>query len=179
MVELWLIVVLGIGFVLFAFVIAYGAPYLPTLKKQTIDAVDLMDLRPGQVMVELGCGDGRVQLEAARRGIKSVGYELNPLLVLLAKIRTLRYRSLVSVHLADYWRVRLPPETDAVYVFLLKPFMAKLDKKITHEISKKVKLVSYAFEIPNRKPTEVSNGMFVYEYEPQPKKGPGGSQPKG
>ncbi len=47
-----------------------GAPYLPTLKKQQLVALDLLNLPPGAHLVELGSGDGGLCLEAARRGHK-------------------------------------------------------------------------------------------------------------
>jgi hypothetical protein len=45
--------------------------------------------------------------------------------------------------------------------------MAKLDKKITQEITKKVKLVSFAFAIPDKKPIKEQGGMMLYEYKPR------------
>ncbi len=104
---LW--VVITVIVLLFGFVVAFGAPYLPTLEPRTKDALDLLGLKSGQTLLELGCGDGRVLLAAARRGIKGVGYELNPLLVICAKIVTWRYRKLVTIRWANYWRISIPP----------------------------------------------------------------------
>jgi SAM-dependent methyltransferase len=151
---------------LFSFVILFGAPYLPTLKREQTAALDLLDLKPGQTLLELGCGDGRMLRAAAQRGIRSVGYELNPLLYIYAKLRALPHRGLVSVRLANYWRVTLPP-ADGVYVFLLERFMPALDAKIAGEIVRPVRVVSYAFEIPRKKPVKSSGGMFLYAYSPR------------
>jgi hypothetical protein len=85
-----LIAFLAVVFICFAGVILFGAPYLPTLKPQIHAALELANLRPGQTLIELGCGDGRVLIAAAHTGIKSIGYELNPLLALIAWIRTIR-----------------------------------------------------------------------------------------
>ncbi|HSX23914.1 MAG TPA: class I SAM-dependent methyltransferase [Candidatus Saccharimonadales bacterium] len=149
--------------VIFSFVILFGAPFLPTLKIRTADALDLLDLKPGQTLLELGCGDGRILRAAAERGIHAIGYELNPLLVVWARLRTWRYRRLVRVRLANYWQVTWPP-TDGIYVFLLNPFMKKLDKKLVQYPHKPVRLVSFAFEIPGKKPTASQSGMFRYDY---------------
>lgn len=150
---------------LFGFVVFFGAPYLPTLKKQTNDALDLLDLRPGQTLLELGSGDGTVLRAAARRGIRSVGYELNPILVLISRVVTWRYRHLVTIKMADYWRVQWP-KTDGIYVFLLQKYMTKLDKKVIRHIEGQgsVRLVSFAFTIPNKKPKERRSGLSLYEY---------------
>jgi ribosomal protein L11 methylase PrmA len=151
---------------LFGFVVAFGAPYLPTLNKQTVRALDMLDLRPGQTLLELGCGDGRVARAAAERGITVVGYELNPILVLIAKLNTLKYRKLVTIKLANFWQVTWPP-TDAIFVFLLDKYMGKLDKKIVQQVAaqgKPLKLLSYTFQVPGRKAITKKGGLFLYEY---------------
>lgn len=155
-------------FGLFVFVIGFGAPYLPTLKDRTDDIIDLLKLKPGQFLLELGCGDGRVLRAAASAGIRGVGYELNPILVMVAKWNTRKYRHLVQIKMADYWSVQWP-ETDGVYVFLLQKYMSKLDKRIIHFQKKwnksQIRLVSFAFRIDSRKPVQEKKGMYVYDYE--------------
>ncbi len=154
---------------LFGLTVLFGAPFLPTLKVRTSDALDLLDLRPGQVLLELGSGDGRIQREAAKKGIYSIGYELNPVLVLWAHMRNWKYRKYITTHLGNYWNKPLPQQTDAIYVFLLDKYMTKLHKKIEQDMSgwaskKRLKVVSFAFEIPDKKPLESRGGMFLYRY---------------
>lgn len=150
-------------FVLFSFVILFGAPYLPTLKPQADDALKLLNLKPGQTLLELGSGDGRVLRLAAEHGIKSIGYEINPLLVWYSRLRNWRYRRLIKVRMGNYWMTKLP-QTDGIYVFLLNRYMTKLDKKIVQDFSKPVKLVSFAFEIPGKKPIKTKKGLRLYQY---------------
>jgi hypothetical protein len=153
-----------IVFLLFAGVVAFGAPFLPTLSKRVDDAIELLDLTPGQLFIELGSGDSRLQIAAAKKGIKSIGYELNPLLVLYAKVRSFRYRQLVSVRLANYWMIEWP-KSDAMYVFLLNPYMQKLHNKIVQRKSKTpLTVVSFAFKIPKKSIKREINGMFQYKY---------------
>ncbi|HET6924911.1 MAG TPA: hypothetical protein VFH39_03725 [Candidatus Saccharimonadales bacterium] len=147
----------------FGFVLLFGAPYLPTLTKQMQVALDLVDLQPGERLVELGCGDGKVLVAAARRGWLVDGYELNPLLVLVCVWRTRHFRKQVRVHWRNFWTAQLPP-TEGIFVFVLQRQMAKLDNKIVQEVSKPVKLVSFAFTIPGRKPVRSKEGVYLYEY---------------
>lgn len=156
-------ILMGVVFIAFTGVILIGAPFLPTLHKQVPRALDLIDLKPGQLLLELGSGDGRVLIEAAKREIKSIGYEINPLLFAYSWVITRKYRAYITVVLGNYWSKKLPP-ADGIFVFLLKPYMLKLDKKITQEIPQYVKLISFAFEIPNKKPIKEDNGLFLYEY---------------
>ena len=160
-------IVLIIGVVaifLFAGVVVFGAPYLPTLTTRVSDAIELLDLKPGQTMLELGCGDGRLLRAAAKKGIKAVGYELNPLLVIYAKLSSIRYGKLVSVRWANYWQIEWPP-ADGMYVFLLNPYMSKLHKKVVqYSDGKQFRLVSFAFKIKEAQVAKEKDSMFLYIY---------------
>src|ERR1700710_1767842 len=100
---IWLVIALGIVLVCFAGVLLVGAPYLPTLTPQVHAALELANLKPGETLLELGCGDGKVLIAAAQIGIHSVGYELNPLLALLAWLRTRRFGSSVKIVWGNFW----------------------------------------------------------------------------
>ena len=151
-------------FFAFSFVIMFGAPFLPTLTPQVKRALDLIDLKPGQTLLELGSGDGKVMIAAAERGLHVVGYELNPLLVLYSWLRTRKYRGKVRVVWGNFWHKKLP-DADGIFVFLLQPYMEKLDNKIVQECRKPVKLVSFAFYIESRKPVKESKGLYLYDYK--------------
>ncbi len=150
--------------VCFSGVLLFGAPYLPTLRPQVKAALQLVDLKPGQTMLELGCGDGRVLIAAAKKDIRAVGYELNPVLAAIAWLRTRRYRRRVKVVWGDFWRADWPP-AEAVFTFLLPKYMSKLDKEIREYRHKPVKLASFAFKIPGKKPKSEKDGVYLYEYD--------------
>lgn len=158
----WLLTLLL--FLPFAIVLLVGAPYLPTRKKQVNEALDMLALKPGELLVDLGCGDGVVLLEAAKRGIRAEGYELNPLVCVAAYLRTWRYRKQVTVKCRDFWSVELSKDTRAVYTFLLDPYMEKLDTKLTKELKKGSRLLSYTFTIPGKKPTASRGAFYLYKY---------------
>lgn len=155
----------GAGLVLiFGLVVLVGAPYLPTLKPNVDEAIKLTGLKPGQRLLELGSGDGRVLLAAAKQGIHVVGYELNPILVLWSRVLTWRYRKLVVVKWGNFWLAKWP-ETDAIYTFLLQKYMKKLDNKVVQTYSgENIKLVSLAFTIPGKKPAKQVKGLYLYTY---------------
>jgi SAM-dependent methyltransferase len=160
------VVILGLLLLagLFGLVVLFGAPYVPSLKPQIEVGLDMLNLKKGQTMLELGCGDGRVLRAAAKRGWRAVGYEINPLLALVARLRTWRWRRQVRVVWGDYWRSRWP-KAQGIYVFLLKPYMKKLDKTIVQQcLGKNIKLVSFAFPVPGRQWQKRQNGVFLYEY---------------
>lgn len=159
----WLLIIGGLCLFCFAAVLLFGAPYLPTLKPQVKAALALADLQPGQTLLELGCGDGRVAVAAAQRGIKVVGYELNPFLAVIAWLRTRRYRHLVRIRWGNFWQADWPP-AQAIFVFLIPKYMTKLDERI-EQYGRPVTLVSFAFAIPGRSAVKVQQGIFVYRYK--------------
>lgn len=146
--------------VAFGGVILRGAPYLPTLGVQAEAAIELLALQPGQTLLELGSGDGKVLITAAKAGLNVVGIELNPFLVVVSWLRTRRYRKQVRIIWGDFWRVKWPP-CDGVFSFLLGRFMPRLDARM-QQIRKP--LVSFAFQVPGRKPSAHKAGIFLYRY---------------
>ena len=71
----WTVWALGILIILaYAFVLPFGAPYLPTMKNQRENALDLLGLRPGQTLVDLGSGDGSILVLAAHIGPAGKNY---------------------------------------------------------------------------------------------------------
>jgi 16S rRNA A1518/A1519 N6-dimethyltransferase RsmA/KsgA/DIM1 with predicted DNA glycosylase/AP lyase activity len=161
---IWLTAVVIIILICFAGVLVAGAPYLPTLRPQVAAALKLVDLKPGQTLIELGCGDGKVLIAAAGQGLNVVGYELNPLLVAVAWLRTRRYHKQVRVIWGNFWSVEWPA-ADAIFTFLLPRYMEKLDKKCVQYSHKPLKLASFAFKIPRKHPAAEAKGVFLYTYD--------------
>jgi SAM-dependent methyltransferase len=122
-----------------------------------------LDLKKGQTILELGCGDGRVLIAAAERGWQVVGYELNPILATLAWLRTRKYGKQVRVHCTNFWTAKWPV-TDAIFGFILPRYMSKLDNKVIQECRKPVKVVSFAFAIVGKQLVVEKDGVFLYRY---------------
>lgn len=143
---------------------AFGAPFLPTLKPQRTQALDLLNLKPGQLFVDLGSGDGSLLVLAAQRGLRAVGYEINPFLFAYSWLRTRRHGRRVKVRLKSFWRADLS-KADGVFVFLITHHMEHLDELLSSkEASKQLRVVSNSFKIPGRKVIKKSGPMFLYEY---------------
>lgn len=167
----WLIVFIILVVACFAFVLLRGAPYLPTLNKQVQTALDMIELEQGQTLLELGCGDGKVLIAAAGRGLNAVGYELNPIMAFIAWYRTRRYGDRVKVVWGDFWLKEWPP-AEGIFVFLLDSYMERLNTKIEQQYGKygkfkgkSIKLASFAFQVPGKVPEAEKDGLFLYEYK--------------
>lgn len=165
MIILW--VVLGLV-ALFGFVAFFGAPYVPTLNAELKRAfTELYPLKPSDVVVDLGSGDGRVLLEAARHGAKAFGYELNPLLVVISK---LRLSSKADIRLADMWSVTLPAETTLVYVFTVSRDSQRLGRLLqahadTH--ARLLRVMTFGPTLGDYVPVKTHRGHSLYEIRPK------------
>lgn len=63
----------------------FVAPYVPTVEEDVELMLEIADVRPDDYVIDLGSGDGRIAIAAARRGALAHGVELDPELVELAR----------------------------------------------------------------------------------------------
>lgn len=154
----WLLVIAG----LLVFSVAFGAPYVPTHSSAVNSALEILDLKPGQLLLELGAGDGRLVIAAAKRGIKVVAYEINPLMWLISTVRTWRYRQLVRVRLGDFRRANWPQQTAAIYVFANERILAYLAQRLA-AWPRSIRLVSYGFALPGAKVRRQNGALWRYD----------------
>lgn len=159
----------GVLFASFLLIVVRGAPFVPTLKNDTRRLFEVYKFKKNEVLVDLGSGDGRVVLAAAERGIRVVGYELNPFLAAWSRWRLASAKlQNAEIRFGDFWSSSLPDETAVVFVFLAGPFMQKLDKKMTQEAERlghDITLISYGMKIPGKTPLKTDGSFVLYRYE--------------
>ena len=86
------IAIVCIVVLLFGFVVFRGAPYVPSKRRDIKRAFEeLYPLDDSDTLVDIGSGDGVVLRMAAKRGAHAVGYELNPILVLVSRWLSRKY----------------------------------------------------------------------------------------
>lgn len=100
------------------------------------------------VVYDLGCGDGRFVVAAARRGARGVGFDLNPNLVEWATANALaeRVNPRVSFEVRDIFTVDLSPAS-VVTLYLLPELNLRLRPKLWKELRVGARVVSNAFEM--------------------------------
>lgn len=161
----WLWLPLAI-ILIFGLVVFRGAPYVPSRKRELARAFsELYPLKDTDVLVDIGSGDGIVLREAAKRRARAIGYELNPILVLITRMLS-RSQPLVEVYLADFWFVKLPQETTVVYVFGESRDITKMAKKVEDEakrLGKPLAFISYGFVVPGLKPVKKVGAYYLYQ----------------
>jgi SAM-dependent methyltransferase len=118
-----------------------AAPWVPTRQRDWATINQLLDLRPGQIFYEIGCGHGHLLAYLAQKNPDShlVGLEISPLLALAAAWKTKRQAN-VTIRWANLWRYRLD-DADAVYVFLLPKIYPQLIKKFKNQLPPAARIV--------------------------------------
>lgn len=134
--------------------VTQGAMYTSTARVKIGKALDAVPMKPGELFVDIGCGDGRVLREARRHyGALCQGFEVNPLAFLKAKLLTFGKKG-VKVFYRNFWRVDLR-KADVVSCYLFPDVMRRLGKKLAGELLPGARVISFNFPIPGWKPQSV------------------------
>ncbi len=148
-----------------------AAPWLPTRRRDVDRVLRLARIEPGELVVDLGCGDGRLTIAAAERfGARSVGIELSflPFCVSWLRARLSKARRSIRIRFADFYTVPLK-EADVVVCFLTPEAMKKLKTKFVQELKPGARIISYAFSIQGwpggekDKPTTKDIPVHIYQ----------------
>lgn len=126
-----------------------AAPYVPTRQHDVERMLRLAELKAGELVYDLGAGDGRFVLTAARRyKAKAIGFEISllPYLVGLIRIRRSKQGALASMRFQDFFHHDLSA-ADVIVCFLTPGAMAKLGPKLKRELKPGTRVVSFAFPI--------------------------------
>jgi hypothetical protein len=151
----------------FGYVLISGAPYIPSKKKSLRKILKNLKVKPGEYLIDLGSGDGTVGLLATREfGLITIGYELNPYLVLVSKIRSFALRNKTKFIVANMWRKPVPKNVDYIYIFQMTRLIEGLVDKIRSDVDEPKILITYAFEYPGHKPLLKIDGYLVYKIMP-------------
>src|SRR5690242_8843318 len=127
-----------------------AAPFVPTRQADVVRMLELAEIKPGERVFDLGAGDGRFLVTAARRfRAQPSGYEISLIPYLIGKLRlALAGLPTSAIKFQDFFRVDLS-SADVVMCFLTPMAMAKLVPKFQKELRPGTRIVSYAFSLPN------------------------------
>jgi len=123
--------------------------YYATTQDVVEEILRLAKVGKNDVVCDLGCGDGRFVITAAKKhGCRGVGYEIDPKYVKLAResAKQQGVDSLVTIHEQDIFTVDLKPMT-VVTLFLLPNLNARLIPQL-EKLPKGARIISHEFDIP-------------------------------
>ncbi len=147
-----------------------GAPWAPMPFDAARRMLQLADVRPGETVYDLGSGDGRVLIVAAREfGATAIGVEIDPLRTLISRsaMTLLGLRHCARVTRANLFDVDLR-DADVVTVYLLPKANARLAPKLRSELKPGTRVVTLTYHLPGWEPVISENGIKVYRQAPSP-----------
>jgi len=157
--PLWVLIFLVITGVLFGIKMLYvaaagasltmtgGALFVRTSSVRVDAALNAVPMKPGDRFVDLGCGDGRVLLSARRRyGVDALGFEVNPLAYLIAKLRSAGLSG-IKIKWGSFWTRRLDG-VDFIFCYLFPDVMERVAFKLESELPRKARVISCNFPLP-------------------------------
>lgn len=127
----------------FAYASISGAPWVPTWRRDVERFLKLAQLKPGERFYDLGCGDGRLVVAAARTGAIATGFECSILPYVLARIRC-AFRQSAYVLYRDFWKTDFS-DAGVVYCFLMPKVYPKLKEKLERECRSGTRVILYVW----------------------------------
>jgi SAM-dependent methyltransferase len=130
------------------------APFVPTPHEIVERMLQVAELKPGDLLYDLGSGDGRIVIAAAKNyGVKAVGFEINPVLVKEAResIRTAGLEHFAEIHQEDVREIDLSPAS-VLTLYLYPGANLRLRSAIRREMKPGSRVVSHNYGMGDWKP---------------------------
>ncbi len=127
--------------------------YVPTPHEVVDRMLEMADVRPGEVVYDLGCGDGRIPIAAAKKyGSKSWGFDINPVRVKesLENVAKNNVKHLVTIKLQDIFELDLS-KADIITLYLLPQLNVKLIPQLD-KLKPGCRIVSHDFNMEGVRP---------------------------
>jgi len=144
---------------------AIGAGWEPTPMKAVRRMLELADLKEGDTLYDLGSGDGRIVIEAARRyGARGVGIEADPLRVAVSRliVRLKGVQGLVTIIRGNFFRESIA-DASVVTLFLRQKTNSRLKQKLL-DLRDGTRIVTYTWTFEGWTPALSDEKERVHVY---------------
>jgi SAM-dependent methyltransferase len=134
------------------------APYVGSPERAVEKMLDMANLKPGETLYDLGCGDGRILIAAAKKyKVKAVGIEISNHLAKTAaqEVKKAGLDDHVKVVHGDFMQTDLS-HADVVTLYLATTANESLRPNLEHYLRPNTRVVSYDYPIPGWKPIDTS-----------------------
>jgi hypothetical protein len=131
-------------------------PYVQTPPDVVTAMLRMAHVGANDVVIDLGCGDGRIVVAAAKEfGASGIGYDIDPQRILEAHQNAAKAGVTARTQFVqkDLFDVRIS-EASVVTVFLLPPVLEKLRPRLLGDLAPGTRIVSHSFPMRNWKPDQ-------------------------
>jgi ribosomal protein L11 methylase PrmA len=140
--------------------------YVPTPPEVVEAMLKVANVKAGDVVYDLGCGDGRIVVTAAQKyGARGIGIDIDPQRIKEANenVQKAGVGDRVKIMQADLFEINIS-EATVVTLYLLPSLNVKLMPKLMKELKPGTRIVSHAFDMGDWKPEQTLNvdGRTVY-----------------
>jgi SAM-dependent methyltransferase len=140
-------------------------PFVPSPQSVVDKMIDLAGVKKGDVVYDLGSGDGRIVIAAAKRGARAVGFEIDPDLVAesRANIQKAGVQESAEIRNQDILTVDLSGAS-VVTMYLLPDVNLKLRPNLQKQLKPGSRIVSHSFDMGDWKADKVEqvDGRTIY-----------------
>ncbi len=155
------------------------APVYPSPQSVVDQMLTLAQVQPGEMVYDLGCGDGRIVIAAAQKfKARAVGIEIRREVYerTLARVAMLGLSDQVKIVLGNALRYDLSP-ADVVTLYLLTSSNERLKPILLRDLKPSARVVSHDFEIRGWKPVTThrmvvdghAHMIYLYRIASQPR----------
>ena len=152
--------------------LATGLPWVPARENRIRKALRMAGLQPGEHLYDLGAGDGRVLVLAAREfGAYAVGIEISPVHCLIARFRALLsgYNRCISIRCGSFFSTNIQ-EADVIFAYVTPGHAGRLKPYLEQQLKIGARVVTLSAEMEGWQPDDIDNPdlVFLYNMPPTP-----------
>ncbi|HEY5903880.1 MAG TPA: 50S ribosomal protein L11 methyltransferase [Anaerolineales bacterium] len=172
---IYIIAAIWLGLVLVGYLVpyAFGLPPTPTRRDRIRRALKLAELLPGETLYDLGSGDGRTLVIAAREfGGRAVGIDAGPVQCLQAWLAALLNAVSDRVHIrwGNFFKRDLSG-ADVVFAYLTSDYTGRLAPQLLAQLRPGARVVTISFDFPEWEPAAFDESELIFLYRMPPAQG--------
>ncbi len=163
------LLIVDISLIIYIFVtkvLEPGAVYFQTKDKTVKTMLKLANVTSKDTLIDLGSGNGKIVIAAAKLGARAIGYEINPLLVLRSRrlIKKYNLEGRATIYWQSFWKADVKSAT-VITVYLIPQLMDRLHQWLSKYIDHPVKIVSNDYPIPMLTFQKRIGKIFLYKID--------------